>query len=52
MGFEKMGKHYFHHSLEELELFHYEILYDANTVLNKLLKNKNPFKWICIKSKK
>ena len=52
MGFENMSKLYFHHSLEELKAFNYEILYDANSVMNKLLKKKNPFNWICIKSKK
>ncbi|MGZ5190064.1 MAG: hypothetical protein ACXWCZ_03535, partial [Flavisolibacter sp.] len=52
MGFENMSKLYFHHTLEELESFNYELLYDSNAVLNKLLKKKNPFNWICIKSKK
>ena len=52
MGFENMSKLYFHHSQEELNAFNYEILYDPTAVLNKFLSRKNPFSWICIKSKK
>jgi ubiquinone/menaquinone biosynthesis C-methylase UbiE len=52
MGFENMSKLYFHHSLEELESFNYELLYDAHAVLNKFFNRRNPFNWICIKSNK
>lgn len=52
MGFEEMGNLYFHHPLESLSDFKYEILYNPKSILNMVLKNRNPFRWICIKSKK
>jgi len=52
MGFENMSKLYFHHSVEELKAFNYETLYDPAAVINKFLSRKNPFSWVCIKSKK
>ena len=50
MGFETMNKFYFHHSFEELKSFNYQILYDADSPLNKLFNKNNPFNWICIKA--
>ena len=49
-GFPEMSKWYFHHRLHDLEGYKYSILYDPNSLLNKFLRNKNPFHWICIKS--
>jgi ubiquinone/menaquinone biosynthesis C-methylase UbiE len=48
-GFDSMDNFYFHHTLKELEGFSYTILYDPNTVFNKILRRKNHFHWICIK---
>jgi len=48
-GFDKMNDFYFHHTLRELDGFHYTIIHDPNSMLNKILKSKNPFHWICIK---
>ena len=48
-GFEKMENFYFHHTLKALDEFNYVILYDPNSIFNKILKKKNPFHWICIK---
>jgi ubiquinone/menaquinone biosynthesis C-methylase UbiE len=48
-GFDRMDDFYFHHSLKDLDGFNYTILYDPNAVLNKILKRKNHFHWICIK---
>lgn len=48
-GFDRMDNFYFHHSLKDLDGFSYTILYDPNAVLNKILKKKNHFHWICIK---
>lgn len=48
-GFEKMHDFYFHHSLEELNSYRRRILYNPHSALNKLLRKKNPFHWICIK---
>jgi hypothetical protein len=50
MGFETMSKFYSHHSFEELEPFNYQILYDADSLVNKLFNKNNPFNWICIKA--
>ena len=52
MGFENMSDLYFHHSLDALSNFKYDILYDSRSILNRVLKNRNPFRWIRIKSKK
>ena len=49
VGFPEMADFYFHHSLDDLENYDYKILYDPNSLFNKLLRNKNPFHWICIK---
>jgi ubiquinone/menaquinone biosynthesis C-methylase UbiE len=51
MGFEMMSKFYFHHSIEELEPFDYQVLYDADSLVNKLFNKNHPFNWICIKAK-
>ena len=48
-GFGLMEHFYFHHSLEELKDFRYSILFNPNSLVNKLLGTKNPFYWICIK---
>ena len=50
VGFPEMTEFYFHHSLDNLENYNYKILYDPKSLFNKLLQNKNPFPWICIKS--
>lgn len=52
MGFENMSRFYFHHSFEELKKYPYEILYNADSFVNKLVHKNNPFNWICIKAKK
>jgi ubiquinone/menaquinone biosynthesis C-methylase UbiE len=49
MGFPEMAGRYFHHSLDELDLFNYSILYYPDSLFNKFLRNKNPFYWIRIK---
>lgn len=50
IGFPEMSEQYFHHSFNELKLFKYKILFNPNTIINKLKKNKNPFYWLCIKA--
>lgn len=49
VGFPEMSDQYFHHSLGELKAFSYEILFNPNSIINQLKKNKNPFYWICIR---
>jgi ubiquinone/menaquinone biosynthesis C-methylase UbiE len=48
-GFPEMANWYFHHRLHDLEGFKYSIFYNPNTLLNKFLRNKNPFYQISIK---
>jgi ubiquinone/menaquinone biosynthesis C-methylase UbiE len=48
-GFNKMSDFYFHHTVRELDEFNYAILYDPNSIMNRVLRKKNPFHWICIK---
>jgi len=48
-GFEQMDDFYFHHSLKELDGFNYTILYNPHSVVNKILRRKNPFYWVRIK---
>src|SRR5436190_6619352 len=50
IGFTEMQDRYFHHSLAELRSLNYDILYDPNSFINKLKKNKNPFYWVVIQS--
>ena len=50
-GFPEMANCYFHHSLDDLDNYNYKILYDPKSLLKKLLRNKNPFPWICIQQK-
>lgn len=48
LGFPEMTKHYFHHSMDELDFFRTEILYRPS-FFNRVLNHKNPFPWLCIK---
>lgn len=43
-----MSGHYFHHSINELKAFEYELLSEENFIINKLLSIKVPFPWIRI----
>jgi len=47
-GFPEMMDWYFHHCLDDIEHYHYSLLYDPNSLFNKFLRNKNPFPWILI----
>ncbi|HEY0679398.1 MAG TPA: class I SAM-dependent methyltransferase [Chitinophagaceae bacterium] len=49
LGFPGFAAHYFHHSLSSLEEFNFRILYDPGSLLNKILRRKDPFHWVCIK---
>jgi ubiquinone/menaquinone biosynthesis C-methylase UbiE len=49
IGFNEMSSFYFHHGIEELEAFKYEIMYNPFAILNKLSFTKTPFYWIRIK---
>jgi ubiquinone/menaquinone biosynthesis C-methylase UbiE len=49
LGFPEMINYYFHHNLNELQCFHYKILYDPGALHFPFIKNRNPFYLICIK---
>lgn len=49
LGFPEMTAHYFHHTMEELVLFRNKILYRPSFINHRILNNKNPFPWVCIK---
>ena len=48
IGFGEMAEWYFHHTLESLEGFNYKLLYKPLGLKNRVLRNKDPFPWICI----
>lgn len=48
IGFPGMAAYYFHHSLDALQSFHYEVLYQPTYLGRHLMNNKNPFPWIRI----
>jgi ubiquinone/menaquinone biosynthesis C-methylase UbiE len=48
IGFPMMERFYFHHSLEDLNEFSFQTLYDPETFKNRILK-RSPFRWIRIK---
>jgi len=52
IGFEEMSKYYFHHSISDLYLFNYQILYNPNSIFNKFKKTRQPFYYIIIQQKK
>jgi ubiquinone/menaquinone biosynthesis C-methylase UbiE len=47
LGFPEMTKQYFHHSTDELNIFHFKTLYQPSFI-NRLSNHKNPFPWLCI----
>ena len=48
-GFSGLANFYFHHSIDDLKNFNYTMQYDPGNMFNRLLRNKNPFHWVCIK---
>jgi len=49
LGCPEMSLFYFHHTLEDLNPFRYEILYQPSFLRRRFGSDKNPFPWICIK---
>jgi ubiquinone/menaquinone biosynthesis C-methylase UbiE len=49
LGLPELTNHYFHHCLEDLQHMAYTKLHDPTSFLNRLLSDKNPFYWICVK---
>jgi ubiquinone/menaquinone biosynthesis C-methylase UbiE len=50
VGYGGMAKFYFHHSIEALENYNYKMLFNPFRTVNKLLRRKDLFPWICIKA--
>ena len=50
LGFPEMSTLYFHHSIEELELFNCNMIYDPHSFINRLKRTRIPFYWICVKA--
>jgi len=50
IGFDKMAECYFHHAVDSLKDFRYNMLYDPLRIKNKIFHGKDPFPWICIKN--
>jgi SAM-dependent methyltransferase len=55
LGEMEMEKHYFHHSLELLKDFNFEVLYNPLTLRNRIIRkwlinHLSPFPWIRIKA--
>ena len=48
LGFPQMSGFYFHHTMDDLDGFNHDVLYNPKKTFNKLF-NKNPFPWIRIK---
>ncbi len=48
LQFAEMTEYYFHHCIDELDAYIHKLLYNPDLFLNRFIKNKNPFPWICI----
>lgn len=48
IGFPEAGKHYFHHSLDDLVNFEFKILQRPASRIGRIFGNTNPFYWIRI----
>jgi ubiquinone/menaquinone biosynthesis C-methylase UbiE len=48
MGFDEMQSWYFHHSIDKLRDFNYQLLYDPSNLINRIFSS-GPFPWIMIK---
>lgn len=54
IGFPEMASYYFHHSIADLNKFKFKILYNLNSMFQRigkiLIKHQSPFPWIRIKN--
>jgi len=51
LGVPEFAQYYYHHSSDELKKFCVEILYEPSAVKNIFNTTKNPFPWLCVKTK-
>jgi ubiquinone/menaquinone biosynthesis C-methylase UbiE len=49
IGFPEMANYYFHHDIKELQPYNFKVLYKPSRFYDRILRNNNPFPWICIK---
>ena len=49
LGYPEMSDYYFHHSINELKKFNHSFLYNPKSIVNKFLKNTDPFYWVTVK---
>ena len=50
LGYPEMADYNFHHPISDLKAFNHTLLYNPNSILNRLDRNPNPFYWVCIKN--
>jgi hypothetical protein len=48
LSFSDMARYYFHHSLNQIQAFNHQVLFDPNNIWNRLNK-KDAFYWIMLK---
>lgn len=48
MGYPEMAAHYFHHTVNDLKIFNYRVLFNPHRLVNKIGK-KDPFYWVVVK---
>lgn len=56
MDYPELKNHYFHHHLETLNKYNFQMMYNPSTIQNRILrryflKNMSPFPWIRVKKK-
>jgi SAM-dependent methyltransferase len=49
LGFPEASSYYYHHCIDDIDVFSPQILYDPVSWRSKLNRNKMPFYWVCMK---
>lgn len=49
IGVPAMADYYFHRSFKELDPYRYRLLFNPDSLVNRLISKGDPFPWICIK---
>jgi ubiquinone/menaquinone biosynthesis C-methylase UbiE len=52
LRFPQMTDYYFHHNIDTLQQFHYKVLHNPSSLVNRILPGNNPFYHIVITGKK
>ncbi|MEO6490963.1 MAG: class I SAM-dependent methyltransferase [Ferruginibacter sp.] len=48
IGYHELSKFYFHHSFQAVRKYRHKVLFDPDTITNKLFRKTDPFPWIVI----